>query len=195
MDSASPPSRGRPRSERARLAVLDAAADLLIEGGLGAATMEAIAARAGVSKATVYKWWPSRAHVALDSFFIRTKPTMAVEAGASLADALVGQLDSLLKLFLDPATGSLMREVVALAQTDPDLRAALSTRWLRPRRAIVEGLLREAIDRGEIRPDTDLPAAMDQLFGPLYYRLLFGHEPLAAGLAATLVDQVLTGLR
>jgi AcrR family transcriptional regulator len=175
--------------------VLDAAADLLIEGGLGAATMEAIAARAGVSKATVYKWWPSRAHVALDSFFIRTKPTMAVESGASLAEALVGQLDSLLKLFLDPATGSLMREVVALAQTDPDLRAALSSRWLRPRRAIVEGLLRDAIDRGEIRPGTDLPAAMDQLFGPLYYRLLFGHEPLTASLAATLVDQVLTGLR
>jgi AcrR family transcriptional regulator len=175
--------------------VLDAAADLLIEGGMGAATMEAIAARAAVSKATIYKWWPSRAHVALDSFFIRTMPTMAVEGGASLADALVMQVDSLLKLFLDPATGSLMREVAALAQTDPDIRAALSSRWLRPRRAVIEDVLREGIDRGEIRPDTDLQAAMDQLFGPLYYRLLFGHEPLSAGLAATLVGQVLNGLR
>ncbi|MCU1490585.1 MAG: hypothetical protein JWM85_1990, partial [Acidimicrobiaceae bacterium] len=59
--SVSAPSRpGRPRSERARLAILEAAADLLIEGGLHAATIEAIAARAGVSKVTIYKWWPTR---------------------------------------------------------------------------------------------------------------------------------------
>jgi AcrR family transcriptional regulator len=189
------PARGRPRSERARLAVLDAAADLLIRGGMGAATMEAIAARAGVSKATIYKWWPSRAHVALDSFFVTTKNTMAVTSGASLAEALTMQVGSLQRLFVDPATGSLMREMVALAQSDPDIRAALATRWLRPRRAVVEELLRVGIDRGEIRADADLPAAMDQLFGPLYYRLLFGHELLSDGLAETLVQQVLTGLR
>ncbi|WP_297548046.1 TetR/AcrR family transcriptional regulator [Amycolatopsis sp.] len=193
--AAPPPARGRPRSERARLAVLDAAADLLIQGGMGAATMEAIAARAGVSKATIYKWWPSRAHVALDSFFVRTKPTMAVTCGASLAEALTMQVGSLQQLFVDPATGSLMREMVALAQSDPDIRAALATRWLRPRRAVVEELLRAGIDRGEIRSDADLPAVMDQLFGPLYYRLLFGHELLSDGLAETLVQQVLTGLR
>jgi AcrR family transcriptional regulator len=186
--------RGRPRSERARLAVLDAAADLLIEGGMSAATTEAIAARAGVGKATIYKWWPSRAHVALDSFFMRTKATMAVDAGASLADALAAQVGALVRLLRDPATGSLMREIVAVAQTDPDIRSALDTRWVRPRRVVVERALREAAERGEIRTDVDFAAAMDQLFAPLYYRLLFGHEPLDDRLAETLVRQVITGL-
>ncbi|HEV7974090.1 TetR/AcrR family transcriptional regulator [Amycolatopsis sp.] len=186
--------RGRPRSERARLAVLDAAADLLIEGGMAAATMEAIAARAGVSKATIYKWWPSRGHVALDSFFTRTKPTMAVEAGATLEDTLIAQVGALAGLLRDPATASLMRETVAVAQTDPDIRSALDTRWLRPRRAAVEGVLRDAAERGEIRADVDFAAAMDQLFGPLYYRLLFRHEPLDERLAETLVRQMLAGL-
>jgi AcrR family transcriptional regulator len=186
--------RGRPRSERARLAVLDAAADLLIEGGMAAATMEAIAARAGVSKATIYKWWPSRGHVALDSLFTRTKPTMAVEAGATLEETLIAQVGALAGLLRDPATASLMRETVAVAQTDPDIRSALDTRWLRPRRAAVEGVLRAAAERGEIRADVDFAAAMDQLFGPLYYRLLFRHEPLDDRLAETLVRQMLAGL-
>jgi AcrR family transcriptional regulator len=186
--------RGRPRSERARLAVLDAAADLLIEGGMAAATMEAIAARAGVSKATIYKWWPSRGHVALDSFFTRTKPTMAVEAGATLEETLVAQVGALAVLLRDPATASLMRETVAVAQTDPDIRSALDTRWLRPRRAAVEEVLRAAAERGEIRAEVDFAAAMDQLFGPLYYRLLFRHEPLDDRLAETLVRQLLAGL-
>ena len=66
-----PPAPGRPRSERARLAILEAAADLLVEGGLGAATIEAVAARAGVSKVTIYKWWPSRGAVAVDAYFHR----------------------------------------------------------------------------------------------------------------------------
>jgi len=186
--------RGRPRSERARLAVLDAAADLLIEGGMAAATMEAIAARAGVSKATIYKWWPSRGHVALDSFFTRTKPTIAVEAGATLEETLIAQVGALAGLLRDPATASLMRETVAVAQTDPDIRSALDTRWLRPRRAVVEGVLRAAAERGEIRADVDFAAALDQLFGPLYYRLLFRHEPLEERLAETEVRQTLAGL-
>jgi len=186
--------RGRPRSERARLAVLEAAADLLIEGGMTAATMEAIAARAGVGKATIYKWWPSRGHVALDSFFMRTKTTIAVEAGASLEEALTAKIGALAGLLRDPATGPLMREIVAVAQSDPDIRSALEERWVRPRRVAAEQVLREAAERGELRADVDFAAALDQLFAPLYYRLLFGHEPLDERLAETLVRQVIGGI-
>jgi hypothetical protein len=132
--------------------------------------------------------------VALDSFFTRTKPTIAVETGAPLAGALTAQVEALLHLLRDPATGSLMREMVAVAQTDPDIRSALDAQWLRPRRAAAESVLRAAIERGEIRPNADLAAALDQLFAPIYYRFLFGHEQLADGLAAKLVEQVLTGL-
>lgn len=186
--------RGRPRSEKARTAVLDAAADLLLEGGMAAATMEGVAARAGVSKATVYKWWPSRGHLALDAFFTRTRDTMAVDEGATLAEALTAQVDALCTLFRDTPSGPLMRELAAAAQADPDVRDAADQRWLRPRRRVAAGLLADAVARGELRADTDVEAAVDQVFAPVYHRLLYGHAPLREGLAATLVGQLLAGL-
>ncbi|QMU77885.1 TetR/AcrR family transcriptional regulator [Streptacidiphilus sp. PB12-B1b] len=189
------PARGRPRSERARTAVLEAAADLLVSGGIEAVTMEAIAARAQVSKATLYKWWPSRAHVMLDSFFSRTRHTTAVDQDASLEEVLVSQIGSLAVLFRDTESGPLMADLIAAAQADPDIRAALDEQWLRPRRQISEGLLRAAVERGELDRGTDLAAAVDQLFAPVYHRLMLGHEPLHDELAATLVGQLLRGLR
>jgi AcrR family transcriptional regulator len=187
--------RGRPRSERARSAILEAAAELLVGGGFEATTMEAIATRAGVSKATIYKWWPSKAHVMLESFFHRAAHTMAVEEGASLHDVLVSQLASLTVLFRDTESGPLMADLVAAAQADTDIRAALDEQFLRPRRQASARLLREAIARGELTADTDIAVAVDQLFAPVYYRLLMGHEPLDDTLAGSLVRQLLDGLR
>ncbi|MET9484972.1 TetR/AcrR family transcriptional regulator [Streptomyces sp. NPDC006638] len=187
--------RGRPRSERARAAVLDAASDLLVTGGIDAVTMEAIAARAKVSKGTLYKWWPSRAHVMLESFFSLTKSTIVVDEGASLQDVLTFQLASLSDLFRDTAAGPLMGDLVAAAQADPEIRAALDDEWLRPRRQVGARLLREAVERGELDPRIDVAAAVDQLFAPVYHRLLMGHEPLDGALAATLVRQLLDGVR
>jgi hypothetical protein len=125
---------------------------------------------------------------------MRTKTTMAVEAGASLEEALTAKIGALVGLLRDPATGPLMREIVAVAQSDPDIRSALEERWVRPRRVAAEQVLREAAERGEIRADVDFAAALDQLFAPLYYRLLFGHEPLDDRLAETLVRQVIGGI-
>jgi AcrR family transcriptional regulator len=175
--------------------VLAAAADLLVSGGIDAVTMEAIAARAQVSKATVYKWWPSRAHVMLESLFSRTQYTTVVEEGAPLAAVLTSQLTALTVLFRETESGPLMADLVAAAQADPDIRAALDEQWLRPRRRIGEGLLRAAVERGELDPRTDVSVAVDQLFGPVYYRLLMRHEPLNDELGATLVRQLLDGLR
>ncbi|MDI5966764.1 TetR/AcrR family transcriptional regulator [Streptantibioticus silvisoli] len=187
--------RGRPRSERARAAVLEAAADLLVDGGMDAVTMEAIAARAKVSKATVYKWWPSRAHVMLESFFSRTRETTEVPEGLSLEESLTSLVAALARLVRDTTGGALLGDLIAAAQSDPDIRAALDERWVRPRRQASAGLLRAAVERGELTPGLDVAAAVDQLFAPVYYRLLLGHEPLADDLAATLVRQLLGGLR
>jgi AcrR family transcriptional regulator len=187
-------TRGRPRSERVRLAILAAAADLLIEGGMAAATMEGIAARAGVSKATIYKWWPSRGQLALDSFFNRTKDSIAVDRSLPLAAALITQLDALCTLFRDTPSGALMRELAAAAQADPDVREALEERWLRPRRAVGRRLLADAVARGELPVRLDLEVTLDQLYAPIYHRLLFGHQPLGRDLPARLVAQALPGL-
>ncbi|QMU67424.1 TetR/AcrR family transcriptional regulator [Streptacidiphilus sp. P02-A3a] len=194
-EAAAGASRGRPRSERARAAVLDAAADLLVTGGIDAVTMEAIAARAQVSKATVYKWWPSRAHVMLESFFSRSTHTIVVDPERTLSEQLTAQLGVLARLFRETESGPLMADLVAAAQADPDIRAALEERWIRPRRQVVIRLLTAAVASGELDPATDIPAAVDQLFAPVYYRLLIGHEPLHDGLAATMVRQLLNGLR
>lgn len=186
--------RGRPRSEKARLAILAAAGDLMLTGGLAAATMDAIAARAGVGKATIYKWWPSRGAVALDGFLDRVAGTLAIPEGFSTQEALTWQVGALVTLFRDTTAGPLMRALVAAAQSDPDIARSLRERWLAPRRAVTLEVLHCGAVRGEIRADIDFEAVMDELFAPVYYRLFFGHSPLDDDLAATLVGQLLTGI-
>jgi AcrR family transcriptional regulator len=195
LPSLSPARRtGRPRSERARLAILEAGADLLIEGGLGAASIEAIAARAGVSKVTIYKWWPTRGAVAVESYFHRYKQTISFEDTGDVASDLATQMRSLIDVFRGRA-GAVMAELIGHAQTDPSLAERLRTSWLKPRRERTATVLQRAIDRGEIRPDTDIPALMDQLYAPLYFRLTMHHEPLDDDLAEKLVATVLDGVR
>jgi len=186
--------RGRPRSEKARQAILAAAGDLMLSGGLPAATMDAIAARAGVSKATVYKWWPSRGAVALDGFLDRVGGTLAIPDGLSAAEALTWQIDALIQIFRDTTAGPLMRALVAVAQSDPDIADALREQWLVPRRAVARDTLRSGVQRGELRDGLDLEAILDELFAPVYYRLFFGHAPLSDDLAATMVAYLIPGI-
>jgi AcrR family transcriptional regulator len=186
--------RGRPRSETARQAILAAAGDLMLSGGLAAATMDAIAAKACVSKATIYKWWPSRGAVALDGFLDRVAGTLAIPEGTSAQDALTWQLGALIQLFRDTTAGPLMRALVAQAQSDPDIAQSLRERWLAPRRAVSLDILRAGVERGEIRPDIDYEAVTDQLFAPVYHRLFFGHSPLPDELAGRMVAQLMEGI-
>jgi len=186
--------RGRPRSERARQAILAAAGDLMLSGGLGAATMEAIAARAGVGKATIYKWWPSRGAVALDGFLDKVAGTLAIPENLTTPEALTWQLDALVTLFRDTTAGPLMRALVAAAQSDPDIARSLRERWLAPRRAVSMEILRSGVARGELRPGLDYEAVLDALFAPVYQRLFFGHADLSPDLATTLVRQTMAGI-
>jgi AcrR family transcriptional regulator len=196
VDSVTPsqPPAGRPRSERARLAVLEAAADLLIEGGLQSATIESIAARAGVSKVTIYKWWPTRGAVAVDAYFHRYRQTIDFEDTGDVARDLAAPIRSVIDAFRSRA-GAVMAELIGQAQSDANLAEVLRTRWLAPRRAATTAVLQRAIDRGQLRPDIDIPAVMDQLYAPLYFRLTMQHEPLEEVLAETLVTTVLNGVR
>lgn len=186
--------RGRPRSERARRAVLAAAGELMLEGGINAATIEAIAERAGVSKATIYKWWPSRGAVALDGFLAQAQDTITVPEGLSTREALRYQVRALVRLFRNTPSGPLMRALVSQAESDPEIARAVRERWLAPRRAVTAEIVHAGIAAGELRPDADPGVACDQLFAPIYHRLIFGHEPLDDELADRLVDQAVTGL-
>ena len=185
---------GRPRSERARLAGLEAAADLLIEGGLKSATIECIADRAGVSKVTIYKWWPNRGAVAIDAYFHRYRQTLDFVDTGDVASDLAAQLRLLIDAFSGRA-GEVMAELIGQAQTDPGLAATLGSGWLQPRREAPAAVLRHAIDRGQIRPDVDVPTLMDQLYAPLYWRLMMRHAPLTDDFAEMIVRNILDGVR
>jgi hypothetical protein len=119
---------------------------------------------------------------------------VGVPEGASVAEAVRVQLRALVAIFRDTSAGPLMRALVAQAVAEPDIAEALRERWLGPRRAVTVTALRDAIASGELRADTDVAAAADQLFGPIYHRLFFGHDPLDDRLGDTLVDQLMRGI-
>jgi AcrR family transcriptional regulator len=173
--------RGRPRSDAARRAVLDAAAELALAGGAGA-NMDAIAARAGVSRTTVYKWWPSAAAVLLEGLLERTHGTIEAPPSATTREALQAFLSGLVVLVRDTPAGVLLRGLIAASLTDPTVGPALVDDWITPRRAAIVNLLTEGEHRGEVRRGLDYDVVVDALFAPIYYRLMLGHEPLTDSL-------------
>jgi AcrR family transcriptional regulator len=166
----------------------------MLEGGLSAATMEAIAARAGVGKATIYKWWPSRGAVALEGFMVSAAESWSLPEDVSAPEALRLLAMSAVRLFVGTPAGELMRSLAADAQSQPEIALALREQWFGPRRAVVAEIVRRGIQSGELRADLDLAATVDLVFAPVYYRLLFSHEPLDAEFAARSVEHVLHGI-
>jgi hypothetical protein len=98
------------------------------------------------------------------------------------------------RLFIHSPAGPLMRGLAADAQSDPEIAQALREQWLGPRRAVAAEIIREGIARGELRADLDVASAIDLVFAPVYYRLLFSHEPLDEAFAERYIDQVLQGI-
>ena len=188
------PRPGRPRSEKTRVAILEAAADIMLESGFAATTIESIAARAGVSKVTIYKWWSSRGAVAIDAYFHRYSETIAFSDSGDVATDLTTQILLVVRAFRGRA-GEVMAELLGHAQGDPMLAEMWRERWLQPRRDATTVVLRRAIERGQLRSDVSLAVLMDELYGPVYYRLLARHEPMSDGFARELVANTLRGAR
>jgi AcrR family transcriptional regulator len=184
---------GRPRSERAHRAILQAANDLLETEGFAAVTVEAIAERAGVSKATVYRWWPNRAAVVMDGFLsIVSSEVPFPHTGRAREDIRI-HMRRLAEAF-SGKIGSTVAALIAEGQSDPELAEALRSRWLSVRRAEAREILKLGIERGELREDLDPEVAVDVLYGPIYYRMLVGHAPLDDDFADALADHVFSGL-
>jgi AcrR family transcriptional regulator len=188
------PRPGRPRSEKTRVAILEAAADIMLESGFAATTIESIAARAGVSKVTIYKWWSSRGAVAIDAYFHRYSETIAFSDSGDVATDLTTQILLVVRAFRGRA-GEVMAELLGHAQGDPMLAEMWRERWLQPRRDATTVVLRRAIERGQLRSDVSLAVLMDELYGPVYYRLLARHEPMSDAFARELVANTLRGVR
>jgi AcrR family transcriptional regulator len=194
--TAEAPQRGRPRSERARKAILEAASELLLARGLSAVSMDAVAERAGVSKATIYRWWPTKETLALDALYTEWA---AARPHPRDTGSLRGDLLSLLRPWARLAGSRPYGRVVAAllteAQTDPVFAAEYRERFVEPRRQQARDIFRRAIERGEIPADTKVEVALDLLYGPLYHRLLHGHAPLNDRFVREVIDMVLDGVR
>ncbi len=190
------PQRGRPRSEKARTAILDATAELLLARGLSAVSMDAVAERAGVSKATIYRWWPTKETLALDALYAEWAAASPYRRDTgSLRGDLLALLRPWARLASSRPYGRVIAALLAEAQTDPVFAAEYRQRVVEPRRDQARAVFRRAIDRGEIAADTKVEVALDLLYGPLYHRMLHGHAPLNDRFVREVIDMVLGGIR
>lgn len=190
-----PASRGRPRSERSRGAILHSAAELLLERGLDAVSMDAVAQHAGVSKATIYRWWPTKEALALDALFSE----WAEHSGAELdTGSLRGDLLALLRPWVRQLRkrnyARVLGSFITKVHNDPTFAAEYQVRLLRPRREMANAIFERARERGELRPDVRIDIAQDIIWGAVYHRLLHGHAPLSDRFVTDAVDSALTGL-
>jgi AcrR family transcriptional regulator len=187
-------TRGRPRSEAADRAILRAATELLAERGLAGMSMEEVAARAGVGKATVYRRWRSRGALALDAFMADFTAGQPLPDTGTLRGDLLAALRAWVRVVTKTPAGRILAGLVAAAQDDPDLAAAWRARVMEPMRAQHRIMLARAIERGEIPADTDTDVALDLVYGAAYHRLLQGHRPLTDTFIRRVVQVIVTGL-
>jgi AcrR family transcriptional regulator len=189
------PRRGRPRSETSRKAILASASELLLEHGLSSVSMDAVAERAGASKATIYRWWPSKELLALDALFSEWEPE---PADTHDTGSLAGDLQALIRPWArqlgSKPRGRVIAALITKAQSDPKFGEEYRARFIHPRRDPARLIFARAIDRGEIPKDTDVEAALDLLYGSVYHRILQGHAPLTDRFARTIVNYVTAGV-
>jgi AcrR family transcriptional regulator len=177
---------GRKRSEEARHAILAAALELVAESGYARLTVDAIAARSGTGRQTIYRWWP-------------TKDDVLMEAGAAKADLHVpipdhGSYQAELREFLSssyrlaqvPQLADVLRALMARAQIDPDFGERFRAAFLQRRRAALGVILDRAAARGELPEGVSPGTIADVVFGVIWYRLLASGEPLDDRLAREL---------
>ncbi len=188
------PRRGRPRSEAAHKAIMEAAAELLLARGLGAVSMDAVAERAGVSKATIYRWWPTKETLALDALYHEWASVPAPRDTGSLRGDLLSLLRPWARLAGSRPYGRVIGALLTEAQTDPGFAAEYRERFVEPRRGQAREIFRRAIKRGEIPASTKVEVAVDLLYGPLYHRLLHGHAPLSDRFVRDVIDMALDGI-
>ncbi|WP_369023698.1 TetR/AcrR family transcriptional regulator [Nocardia cyriacigeorgica] len=186
------PHTGRRRNEAARRAVLDAAVDLMAGSGGATVTTAEIAAAAGVSKQTIYRWWPSKGAVLLEAITERARSLAPDPDSGSLREDLTVLLTTTFASAAAPAMSALLRAVLAEAQTEP-ATAELLAGFARDRRAVLHGVLDRAQARGELPVTIDKEMLADQVFGVLWYRLAVARTPLNAEVAARLVASLCAG--
>jgi AcrR family transcriptional regulator len=185
------------RSERAKQAILDATRELLAEVGYVRLTVEAIAARAGAGKQTIYRWWPSKGAVAFDALLdgnIEGGRSPLIPDSGDVKEDFRALLHGSVEEMTNPARGQLLRTIVAEVQHDPDLAEELEARLLRPQFDAAIQRIRAGQQAGQIRDDLDPEIVMEMLYGPIFQRWLLRTAPLDPSYVDHLLAQVFDGI-
>ncbi|BES69362.1 TetR/AcrR family transcriptional regulator [Marinobacter nanhaiticus D15-8W] len=193
--SATPEKRrsGRPRSEASREAALRAASELLDEQGYAGLSIEGIAARAGIGKRTIYRWWPTKGAVVMEAFLADISPRITFPTTDCPIADIKSQLRSVVTAYRGK-DGRTVREIVALGRADMATMEAFVSDYLEPRREAAKKALIRIMDES-VAEGADLDTIVDGLYGPIFFRLLVQHAPLDESFIERHVVIYLAGLR
>lgn len=185
---------GRPRSEKTKNAIFSATYDLLLQVGFKNITIDKIAEKAEVSKATIYKWWPSKGAVVMDAFFDAVAVKSPIPNTGSVIEDMIVQATNLAK-FLMSKEGKVINEIIAEGQFDFKLAEAYRTIYFAPRRLDSRYILERGISKGELERDIDIELVIDLIFGPLFYRLLITGDPIDEAFIRNIISYVFKGIK
>jgi AcrR family transcriptional regulator len=157
-------------------------------------SVDSVAGRAGVSKATIYRWWRSKAELALDTVLADARQQIPVPDTGTLAGDVRARARATAKAFRSPNLGPAMAALIGEAQADPVFALAFRDRVIRQLREASLGMFRRATDRGEIADGIDSEVALDMLMAPIYYRLLMRTGRLDARFADQVADLLLAAI-
>ncbi|MEA2681844.1 MAG: hypothetical protein QOK05_172 [Chloroflexota bacterium] len=187
--------RRRRQTAKSRDLILAAALALMRDVGVRRMSIEAVATAAGVGKTTIYRWWPSKGLLAMDAF----EHGMGILEPKTVADngTLRGDLSDLVRPVIDSmreAGGErLGPQIIAEAQSDPELAAQIYPRLLAPHRSLHVSIFEAAARRGEISPSMDSTLLLDALYGAYYHRLLLHHGTVDSAFFESLIDLLVSG--
>ncbi|MFI6450809.1 TetR/AcrR family transcriptional regulator [Streptosporangium amethystogenes] len=183
-------SRAADRTE----AIMRTTLELGEEIGYARLSIEAVAARAGVGKHTIYRRWPSKAALFLDSLLsLNTSDLDYPDTGDVIAD-LRRQIHAVIDLLDRPPVGPLYRALIGEALLNPQVAAALNEHFITPQAEKTLARLKAARDQGQLAPGFDLDPAMDILSGPLYFRALIIQKPLTHEYVDRVIDALFAGM-
>lgn len=180
---------GRPRSEKAREAIIKAVRGLVHEAGGVGLSIEAIARRAKVGKPTIYRWWPTLGDVVLEALLQEADESIDAPAFESLFHSLRRFLRLSVAALED--SGAHLRFLMSQAQGDEDFRQRFREQFVARRRAVLRSIFEQAAERGQLGSGHSPELLVDVVFGAMWYRLLVGHAPMDEVFADELTDMVM----
>jgi AcrR family transcriptional regulator len=188
---------GRRRNRQVASAVLQTAVEMLDDPRIGfrGFTMQGVARSSGVSKSTLYRWWPDKAHLVLDAYRSKSARDITVPVTGDLGSDLIAHLGRIAYALKYLDSARTVADITLAAAEDERFGALYRETLLHERRQALLDLLVAGRDRGQVRPEIDLAIVVDAALGAVHHRLLLSREPIDGPFVAALVDFILTGIR